>query len=189
MTQWPTNHLTADDLDAFHSASLSVEARNHLEACPECRELARRDRALLAALASLPAFEPAPGFTERVLARVERPEAVRSRWRRPQPVALAAALLLALGGSAVWSLFNRALLLSWLDSSAASLGRALWSWVRVAATNLSEQPWLAALGTLVSSTGRAALLGGVLLAGYAVALIALRRLLLSPSRAVPHANG
>ena len=190
MSRWPINHLTADDLDAFHSASLSVEAQEHAAECADCRALLEQDRALVAALAALPTFEPAPGFADRVLARTRQPAVLPSpvpvRTRR---VALAATLAVALGASMIWSLLNRALLLAWLNESVATIGRTLWTAVRVVATNLSEQPWVAALGSLVSSSGRAVLLGGLLLAGYAAALIALRKLLVSPSRAVANANG
>ena len=30
MKRWPINQLTAEDLDAFHSASLSDEMREHI---------------------------------------------------------------------------------------------------------------------------------------------------------------
>ncbi len=43
----PINHLTADDLDAFHSASLTDLARAHLEECQECRSMALLDRIIL----------------------------------------------------------------------------------------------------------------------------------------------
>ena len=54
MTRWPVNHLTADDLDAFHSASLTADAQEHLEDCEECRNMALLDRTVLNALATLP---------------------------------------------------------------------------------------------------------------------------------------
>jgi predicted anti-sigma-YlaC factor YlaD len=189
MTQWPINHLTADDLDAFHSASLSVAARQHLDECAECRALTAQDRTLLDALAKLPAFEPAGGFADRVMAQVQVRAPVPVRSFRPNRVALAATVVVALGASIVWSLFNRAQLLSWLDQSAAEVGRALWLAVRVAATNLAEQSWFAGLRGLASSSGRLALAGGGLLIGYGVAVIALRRLLVPPSRPASHANG
>src|SRR5437867_907660 len=101
MTRWPINHLTADDLDAFHSASLSPEAREHLGECAECRTLTERDRRLLAALEHLPSFAPSRGFADRVMVRVEvaRPVPARTFARPPRRVAVAAGLLLALGTS------------------------------------------------------------------------------------------
>jgi len=187
MRQWPINHLTADDLDAFHSASLSIAAREHLDECAECRTLIQQDQVLLSALAKLPTFEPAPGFATRVLARVELARPVAVRFKVPR-LALAATLFVALGASIVWSLFNRTLLLSWLDRSAAELGRALWVAVRVVATNLTEQPWFAGLRGFASSTARVVLTGGGLLVAYGAAVYALRRLLVPPSRPVPHAD-
>lgn len=186
MTRWPINHLTAEDLDAFHSASLSAESRQHLEECAECRSLALSDRALLDALARLPRFEPSAGFADRIMARVQiQPAAARAfPWTR---VALAASLLLGLGASAMWSVFNRSALLGWLNNAAAEIGRGLWVAVRVLATNLTEQPWFGTVSQVLSS-GRVALIGGLLLVGYGVAMIALRRLLVPPSRPVPDAN-
>ena len=188
MKRWPINHLTADDLDAFHSASLNVEAREHLEECAECRALTLEDQALLTALATLPAFEPTPGFADRVMAEVAFPQAVLVRTLRPRRLALAASVIVSLGTSIGWSLFNRTLLLSWLDHSAAGLGRAVWLGVRVVATNLAEQPWFAGLRGFASSTPRVALAGGGLLIAYGAAVYALRRLLVPPSRPVPHAD-
>lgn len=188
MRQWPINHLTADDLDAFHSASLSVAAREHLDECAECRTLIRQDQALLDALATLPAFEPSPGFANRVMARVALPRPALAHWREPRRIALAASVVVALGASILWSLFNRSLLLSWLDQSATEIGRALWLGVRVVAANLTEQPWFAGLRGFASSSARIALVGGGLLIGYGAAVYALRRLLLPPSRPVPHAD-
>jgi predicted anti-sigma-YlaC factor YlaD len=195
MKRWPINHLTADDLDAFHSASLNVEAREHLDECEECRAMALLDQRVLDALAALPSYAPGPEFAERVLARVRRPEPAIVRLVRPRTsagwvrVAFAASAVVSLGASIVWSLFNRDLLLSWIHLSAAETGRTVWLGVRMVATNLTAQPWYAPLREFASSPGRlAALVGGSLIA-YGVALVALRRLLTPPSRPVPHAHG
>jgi len=195
MKRWPINHLTADDLDAFHSASLSVEAKEHLEECEECRAMALLDQRVLDALAALPSYAPRPEFAERVLARIRRPEPAIVRLFRPRTragwvrVAFAASAVMSLGVSIVWSLFNRDLLLSWVHLSAAETGRMAWLGVRMVATNLTAQPWYAPLREFASSPGRlAALVGGSLIA-YGVALAALRRLLTPPSRPVPHAHG
>jgi hypothetical protein len=192
MTRWPVNHLTADDLDAFHSASLSASAREHLAECKECLTMAQQDRIVVNALAALPSYAPRPQFADRVVSRVARPAlavmpaaAPRVWWKRP---ALAASLLIGVGASIVWSLVNRELLLSWLQLSAAETGRVLWLGVRVVATNVTEQPWYTPLRDFVSSPGRLALVVLGALVAYAAALAALKRLLTPPSRPVPHAN-
>lgn len=194
MKQWPANHLTADDLDAFHSASLSAHTREHLAECEDCRTMAHLDRAVLAALATLPSYAPAPQFADRVLARVERPKPAIVRLLEPRSPAawgrraLAASIVVGLGASVVWSLLNRELLLSWIHLSAAETGRSLWLGVRVLVANVTEQPWYAPLREFASSPGRLAALVSGSLVTYAAALVALRRLLTPPSRPVPNAT-
>jgi hypothetical protein len=191
MKRWPVQHLTADDLDAFHSASLSPIAREHLAECDDCRSMAELDRVVVSALESLPSYTPRPQFADRVIARVERPKAVARRtfipatWGRR---ALAASVLLGLGVSIVWSLLNRELLLSWVQLAAAETGRTLWLGVRVLVTNVTAQPWYAPLRDFASSPGRIVLLVSGSLVLYVTALVALRRLLTPPSRPVPHGN-
>ncbi len=195
MKRWPINHLTADDLDAFHSASLTIEAREHLEECAECRAMALQDKALLDALAALPSFAPGPQFADRVMARIRAPEPAIVRLFRPLAkaarvkLAVAASLVVGLGASIVWSLFNRTLLLTWINHSAAETGRQLWLGVRVVATNLTAQPWYAPLREFAASPWRLALLVSGCLLVYGAALFALRRLLTPPTRPVPHAHG
>jgi predicted anti-sigma-YlaC factor YlaD len=195
MKRWPANHLTADDLDAFHAASLTAAAKEHLEACEECRTMALLDRALLDALAALPSYAPRPEFAERVMARVRRPEpaAVRRLIPRTRAVwvkaAVAASVVVSLGASIVWSLFNRELLLSWINTSAAETGRTIWLGVRMVATNLTAQPWYDPLREFASSPGRLAAVGSGVLVIYGAAVYAMRRLLTPPSRPVPHAHG
>ena len=191
MKRWPVQHLTADDLDAFHSASVSPIAREHLAECDDCRSMAQLDRVVVEALASLPSYAPGSQFADRVLARVERPRAAARRtfipatWGRR---ALAASVLLGLGVSIVWSLLNRELLLSWVQLAAAETGRTLWLGVRVLVTTGTAQPWYAPLRDFASSPGRIVLLASGSLVLYVTALVALRRLLTPPSRPVPHGN-
>ena len=191
MKRWPMQHLTADDLDAFHSASLSPIAREHLDECDDCRRMAQLDRVVVDALATLPSYAPGPQFADRVVARVARPKAIARRslipatWGRR---AMAASVLLGLGASIVWSLLNRELLLSWVQLAAAETGRTLWLGVRVLVTNVTAQPWYAPLRDFASSPGRIVLLVSGALVLYVTALVALRRLLTPPSRPVPHGN-
>jgi len=102
---------------------------------------------------------------------------------------VAASIAVGLGASIVWSLFNRDLLLSWINTSAAETGRTIWLGVRVVATNVTAQPWYDPLREFVSSPGRLVALVSGLLIMYGAAFHALRRLLTPPSRPVPHAHG
>ena len=195
MKRWPINHLTAEDLDAFHSASLSDEMREHLAECEECRTMVELDRMVLNGLAALPSLAPREGLADRVIAAVHQAAPARSprlvpqrgtRWIR---LAAAASVVVSLGASITWSLLNRDLLLSWIHLSTAEPGRLLWLGVRVVATNLTAQPWYSSLRDLVSSPGRLVAVATGSLVVYGAALAALRRLLTPPSRPVPHALG
>ncbi len=189
--KWPIPHLTADDLDAFHSASLLPEASRHLSECAECRALVERDRALVSMLESLPDLAPSAGFAERVMARVAAPAPVAAAprigvaARRAPRFALAASLAILAGASIVWSLFNWSLLRSWIDRGAVAARELVWDTVATVAQNISEQPWIVSVQSGSLAGGRLLLLGGVLLCGYAVAMIALRRLLVSASPTRP----
>ena len=187
---WPIQHLTAEDLDAFHSASLNPTAAKHIQECQECRTLLEQDRVLVEALESLPLFDARADFADRVLERVGTPAPALAR-RIPlrRRFALAASVLVALGASAGWALFNRGLLLSWMDGLAAGSGRALWMTVAAVADNLADLAQVSPVADLASSPGRLALVGTALVIGYAAAMVALRRLLLLPGRPAPHANG
>ncbi len=157
--------------------------------------MALLDHAILNALASLPSYAPKPEFADLCLAGVRRPESAKARLLRPRSpaawgrLALAASVVISLGASIVWSLFNRELLLSWINLSAAETGRTIWLGVRVVATNLTAQPWYDPLREFVSSPGRLVALVSGLLVMYGAAFHALRRLLTPPSRPVPHAHG
>ena len=157
--------------------------------------MARLDHAVLNALAALPSYAPKPQFADQVLARVRRPESVLVRLLKPRSpaswgrLALAASVLISLGASIVWSLFNRELLLSWVQLAAVETGRAVWLGVRVVATNLTSQPWYLPLREFASSPGRLAVLAAGSFVTYAAALYALRRVLTLPSGPVSHANG
>lgn len=151
--------------------------------------MALLDRRILGALAALPAYAPRGEFADRVMARVQRPAPAVVRLFRPRTLALAATVVVGLGASIVWSLLNRDLLLSWIDTSVAETGRMVWLGVRVVATNVTAQPWYAPLREFASSPGRLAVLGSGLAVAYGASILALRRLLTPPSRPVPHAHG
>src|ERR1043166_1424111 len=86
MKRWPINHLTAEDLDAFHSASLPAELREHLAECEECRTMAELDRMVLEELAALPSYSPRDGFVDRVLAGVRHARPAHLRRYLPSAV-------------------------------------------------------------------------------------------------------
>jgi hypothetical protein len=188
MTQWSSNHLTGDELDAFHSASLSKLAQAHLDECTECRALVESDRALLSALESLPRFSASAGFEDRVMARVTVRKAAVARRFAPRTLALAASLIVTLGASVAWSGFNRPLLLSWLDRAGQAVSDTFWTGLRVVASNLAGQSWFAGFADFAGSPSGFGITAGGMLLVFAAALYALRRLMLSPSR-LPHANG
>lgn len=105
MTQ-PTAHLEHWTLDELAEGTLSqmerTRAEAHLRQCTLCTAELEASRAVIAALDSLPRFEPSAGFADAVMARVvlpaEAPEAAkaRRRWlpstRRGWMLVLAAAL-------------------------------------------------------------------------------------------------
>ena len=177
---WPIRHLTAEDLDAFHSASLSPETTKHLDECSECRSLVERDSALLEMLETLPTFAPRADLADRVIAKISQPAEAPARMPSRRPLALAASVAILLGASVVWSLFNRPLLGSLIARIGGGIGEFLWDGFATVAQNLADQPWLASVQQLAGSGPRLALTVGVLLAGYTAALVAFRRLLRQP---------
>src|SRR6266404_1973300 len=70
MTPEPGPHLTPDDLDAWLVGALAPTAQDHLSHCPSCQERADTEREIVALLGALPRVSPAPGFADRVMARV-----------------------------------------------------------------------------------------------------------------------
>ena len=178
---WPIKHLTAEDLDAFHSASLSPEATQHLDECSECRSLVERDRALLEMFETLPSFAPQAGLADRVMAQLAQPVSAPVRVPSRRPLALAASVAVLLGGSVVWSLFNRALLGSWVTRLGGAVREFLWDGLATIAQNLADQPWLESARQLVGSGVRLGVTVTILLVGYAAAMVAFRRLLRQPA--------
>jgi hypothetical protein len=182
MSPWPAQHLTYDDLDAFHSGALAHELQLHLETCAMCQELVAADRDVVTALGALPALAPSAGFADRVMARVRVPARARvpllsfprvGRARLAWLGGLAAALV----GSVAWSAANRPLIEAWLAATAATLERAGWAAVRTLAALVAEQPWFDAVRALGAAPLRLAVVAAAGLLLYATGVIALRRLL------------
>lgn len=193
MTPWPTKHLTADDLDAFHSEALSSEMRLHLETCEECRRLVLLDRQVLDLLAQVPSYGPSNAFADRVMAgvRIGSPAPVPvlsfprfTKRRIAAMVGLAAGMVASVG----WSAANRPLLESWLDGSAA----ALWDWGTVlwqnGLTYLAAQPWFESLRSASGSPVRLAAVGALTIGLYATGLLTLRRLVTPSAGSVSNAG-
>jgi hypothetical protein len=201
MTPVPGPHLSPDDLDAWLAGTLPQAALDHLAFCPACQERAETEREIVALLGALPLMSPAPGFADRVMARVTVPQplaahslrTLRSRvFATRRTAAVAASLLVLLlgsmAGSIVWTLGHQdtlAALGTWLMGQA---GQAAWLGVRGVASNFIEQPWFAGLQSLAASPGRLGLASALAMVAYASGVLALRRLLALPTQQVAHAG-
>jgi hypothetical protein len=189
MTPWPTQHFTAEDLDAFHVEALSSEMQLHLETCDECRRMVALDRKVLAMMTRLPSYGPKDGFADRVMARVvvgsPAPVPVLSypKLTRPRLVALTA-LAAGLVASIAWSSANRAILDGWLDGG----GATVWNWGNTiwqqSVAFLASQPWYEGLRAMSAGPGRMAILAVATIGLYTSGLIALRRLVAPSSGSV-----
>jgi hypothetical protein len=201
MTPVPGPHLTPDDLDAWLAGALAPAAQAHLAGCPACQERADTEREIVAMLSALPLLSPAPGFADRVMARVRVPEPVtvstfallrRKAFATRRSTAIAASLLLlvlgSMAGSIVWTLAHQdtlAALGGWLMTQA---GQAAWLGIRGVASNFIEQPWFAGLRTLAASPGRLGLASALAMLAYLGGIWAFRRLLALPAQQVAHAG-
>ena len=201
MTPAPGPHLTPDDLDAWLAGALAPAAQDHLSQCPSCQERADTEREIVALLGALPLMSPAPGFADRVMARVTIPQpfaarSLRSLHRRVfatrRTMALAAGLLAivvgSMAGSIVWTLGHQetlAALGGWLVGQA---GQFAWLGVRGVASNFLEHPWFEGLKTLAAQPGRLALASALAVVAYLGGILALRRLLALPTQQVAHAG-
>ena len=201
MTPVSGPHLTPDDLDAWLAGALAPAAQAHLAGCPACQERADTEQEIVAMLSALPLLSPAPGFADRVMARVRVPEPVavstfallrRKAFATRRSTAIAASLLVLLlgsmGGSIVWTLAHQdtlAALGGWLTAQA---GQAAWLGIRGVASNFIEQPWFAGLRTLAASPGRLGLASALAMLAYLGGIWAFRRLLALPAQQVAHAG-
>lgn len=190
MSPWPAPHLTADDLDAFHSGSLASDIRLHLETCESCRRLVAADLEVVRGLESLPSFAPGADFANRVMARVAIVKPARvplmsfPTWTRVHGFGLAGgtAVLLA---SVVWSAANREAIELWLSGIFNSLLQTGWTVLR-SVVALLDHPWVAEVRSAWLQPGRLVVAGVTLLLVYGSGVLALRRLL-TPS-AGPSSN-
>jgi hypothetical protein len=201
MTPVPGSHLTPDDLDAWLAGALAPAAQEHLVRCPACTERAEMEREIVTMLGALPLLGPAPGFADRVMARVvvPQPAAVRSlagfrhrNFGSRRAAAFAAGLLVLLVGSMAgsigWTLAHQETLGAVSQWLALQAGQAAWLGVRGVASSFIEQPWFAALRELAAHPGRLGLAVAVALVAYLGGILALRRLLALPTQQVVHAG-
>lgn len=200
MTPVPGPHLTPDELDALLAGVLPAPAQEHLAQCHACRERAEMEREVVGLLQAVPLLSPAPGFADRVMARVTVPEAarvpalagVRRALATRRGVAVAAGLVVLLlgsmAGSVAWMLANQTTLVAVGQWMLGQAGHAAWIGVRDVATALVEQPWFASLQALAVHPGRLGIASGLAIAAYLVGLLALRRLLALPTQQVAHAG-
>jgi hypothetical protein len=201
MTPVPGPHLTPHDLDAWLAGALAPAAQAHLAGCPACQARADTEREIVAMLGGLPLLSPAPGFADRIMARVRVPQPVTvstlasvRRWafatRRHSAIAVSLLVVLAcsMGGSIVWTLAHQdtlAALGNWLATQA---GQAAWLGVRGVASNFIEQPWFSGLRSLAASPGRLGLASALAMLAYLGGILAFRRLLALPTQQVAHAG-
>jgi hypothetical protein len=201
MTPAPGPHLTPDDLDAWLAGALAPATQEHLSNCPSCQERADTEREIVALLGALPLMSPAPGFADRVMARVTIPQpfaerSLQSLRRRVfatrRTMALAAGLLVlvagSMTGSIVWTLGHQETLSAVGGWLAGQAGQFAWLGVRGVASNFIEQPWFEGLKALAAHPGRLALASALALVAYLGGVLTLRRLLALPSQQVAHAG-
>jgi len=189
-------HLGPEDLDLWVEGALPAPREAHLRGCPECQALADAERLLVLRLERLPLFDPAPGFSARVLDRVDVPvTSVLGAWRlwrsrferNPVAVGIAASVAVMLGGSiaasAAWAAGNQDLITGlggWL-----MLQGEQWFWQGVG--SLQAQPWYASVRGALTPSRAVALLAAVTTL-YAAGVLTLRRLLALPERQVARAT-
>jgi hypothetical protein len=194
-------HLTPEDLEQWVDGLLPAPREAHIRACPECQALADAERILVLRLQAVPLFNPAPGFSERVLDRVNIPvTSLAGAWRfwrtrvfaNPISVGAAAGAAVLLGGSfaasAAWAAAHQDTITgvgAWLMSQGQ---QAFWNGMSTASALLQQQSWYAPLRAALTPA-RIAAVGAAALALYGAGVFAMRRLLALPpaqvSRAMP----
>jgi hypothetical protein len=188
-------HLQVEELDLWVEGTLPAARAVHLRGCAECQAVANAERLLVLRLEQLPLFDPTPGFTDRVLDRVDLPvtSALGAwlEWRRrldrnPAAAGIAASVAVLLGGSmaasAAWAAGNQDVITGlggWL-----MLQGEQWFWAGVA--GLQAQPWYGSIRGMLTP-GRAVVAFAALSAVYAAGIMTLRRLIALPGSQVARA--
>ncbi len=168
---------------------------SHLETCRDCRNLVAADRDLVDALARLPLLEPAPGFEQRVLARV----AVVGAGEAAVAALLAAAWPQRAAGCCGerWRWADRSRpgwggrrcirlrRLVWPRRWSARPGHALWQSLQRLTDTAHNLGWISGIRGALATPLRALAITALAAATYAAALGGLGRLLAEPA---PHAG-
>jgi hypothetical protein len=201
MHEHQQDHLTPDDLDALLSESSAAPVSLHLESCRDCRELLEAERTLVGLLDEMPRFDPAPGFGDRVMARVNVPDPFALRALRTLrgkvavsrrslvfATSLVVVLVATMGGSVAWSLANQEFFAAVGTSVAGEAARWFWLGLQALASNLVEQPWYEDALNVVGTPARLALFSGMASLLYLSGVLALRRLMALPTQRVAHAQ-
>ncbi len=195
------DHLTPGDLDAVLAEQAGSEVSLHLETCESCQDLLEKERQLVALLTALPDFGPQPGFEDRVMAQVIIPDPfalgllrkIKDRLtssRRSLAIAASLAMItiIAMGGSAVWTLSNQETLAALGSGLASEVMQMFWLGVQGLVSNLVEQPWYERARELAGSPARLALVSGFATLLYLGGILALKRLMALPTERVAHAQ-
>ncbi len=194
MTPAAAQHLTGDELDALLDGTSTARTASHLETCRECCTLVAADRELVDAIARLPLLEPAPGFEQRVLARISVVGAGESAVVVPGGRAAAArrrALWggLALGGSLAgglaWAGLHPEAAASLASPVVGRAGHALWLSLQHLTDTAHSLGWTSGIRGAIATPLRALGITALAAATYAAALGGLGRLLAEPA---PHAG-
>jgi len=192
-------HLTPEDLEQWVDGLLPAPREAHLRDCPECQTLADAERVLVLRLQAVPLFNPAPGFSGRVMNRVNIPvTSLAGAWRfwrtrvfaNPISVGAAAGAAVLLGGSlaasAAWAAAHQDTITgvgAWLMSQGQ---QAFQQGMSIASGLLEQQSWYTPLRAALTPA-RIVVVGAAALALYSAGVLAMRRLLALPSAQVSRA--
>lgn len=192
-------HLSVEELDLWVTAQLPLGREAHLRHCEGCQKLADQERVLVMRLTALPLFDPARGFADRVMDRVELPvTSLASAWRLwrtqlardPARVGIAASVAVLLGGSvaasAAWAAGHQDMITgagTWLVTHGEQW---FWQGVGIGAGFLEQQGWYAPIRSALTP-GRLAGIGALTVGLYAGGVLLLRRLLTLPGSTVASA--
>ena len=184
-------HLTADELDAFLTQSATSPLALHVATCPSCAEMVDWDGRLVRALGVLPYFDPATGFSDRVmrgltprLAQVTLPATTATPRAAAARRRAFGALVLVGGGMAAgfaWASAHPGDAVRWSGPALQDAGHALWTSLQSVVASATDQPWFSSVRDTMATPMRALLALAAVAGAYAIALTGLRRLMTEPA--------